>query len=202
MKRPLRKRWVLGTAALVVVALGLVAALVYNATHRTTAGSAVGSEVGEPPVGEPAQAAKGSSALPALGAYGVALAPYATFFPEATADEWQVVADSVCADPSAHAYPASATTEPADGILAGVWVAAIKTRCPTAALSERLTATQRYLLQMQGVGTAPVPGFTYAPPEPAYPSGGGVGAVVICADGTLSNAGGRQGACSWHGGEG
>ena len=33
------------------------------------------------------------------------------------------------------------------------------------------------------------------------PYGGGSGTQVTCNDGTTSSAGGRQGACSYHGGE-
>jgi hypothetical protein len=42
-------------------------------------------------------------------------------------------------------------------------------------------------------------GLDYAPPSWSSP---GAGYSVMCADGTLSNSGGRRGACSWHGGVG
>lgn len=54
--------------------------------------------------------------------------------------------------------------------------------------------------------TAPAIPYTPEPTLPTYPAttqnyGSGNGYPVVCADGTLSDSGGIQGACSHHGGE-
>lgn len=158
----------------------------------------------------------GLAAMEETGWFGVTLGSYAaTVFADTTAPEWEEVAARICADPngpnvwipgSAH-LPGGADDKL---VYLSVWASAAQTRCPTKidgtarvlnGQTDRLAALS-WALQTQTAVMSHYAALLGPLPKPVViPAiGPGSGYAVMCADGSSSSAGGKQGACSWHGG--
>jgi len=168
----------------------------------------------------PSAPATGLAALEEAGWFGVTLGVYGdTVFADTTSAEWEDVAARICADPNDTAnlwVPGSAHMPGGDedeSIYLAVWAAAANFRCPELVDGAAIAANQETgRLLALGWSLQATSGAVMSyywdrfgpPPDPVFVPGvdadGGVGTTVMCADGTLSDAGGLQGACSWHGG--
>lgn len=141
--------------------------------------------------------------LASLGQFGALAAQLEnTYVFEATVQEWADARDKSCSSITSTSYVKASPqiSNPEATVMA--WAAAIVTTCPESItpytwsgdeLAALTWADPNFAAQLNqsGVGGG---GGNYAPPA----TGGGY--TVQCNDGTFSNSGGKQGACSWHGG--
>lgn len=141
--------------------------------------------------------------LSSLGQFGALAAELEREYKfEATVQEWADARDRTCNGFAGTQYTIASPHITNEQAKYKAWAAAVVTTCPgsvlpyqwagepLAALTWADSSFATQLNQIQGGGG----GGGYEAPQ----TGGGY--TVQCNDGTFSNSGGKQGACSWHGG--
>lgn len=140
--------------------------------------------------------------LESLGQFGVLAAELERSYNfEATLEEWASARDRSCGGFTSTQYVIASPPITNNEAKVRAWAAAVVTTCPSAITSYRWEGENLAALTWADSGFASQlnqstggDGGNYAPPA----TGGGY--TVQCNDGTFSNSGGKQGACSWHGG--
>lgn len=140
--------------------------------------------------------------LASLGQFGVLAAELEnTYIFEASVQEWADARDKSCSSITPSSYVKASPPISNQEATLMAWAAAIVTTCPGSITPYSWGGDELAALTWADPGFAAQlnqpsgdVGGNYAPPA----TGGGY--TVQCNDGTFSNSGGKQGACSWHGG--